>query len=132
MRKTFQHIEQELYSYHQTKKEIEQLRQDIIHSSPKMVEGPRGNSVGSPVESKVTRLLTSKRIEYLQDVIVAIDDVYAKLPHDKQQLIHLKYWRRPQLLTWEGIAMECNISRPTAFRWRDEVIKAIAERMGWA
>jgi RinA family phage transcriptional activator len=131
MKKTFQHIEQELYSFHATKKEIEQLRNDIIHSTPKAYEGSRSNSVSSPVEAKVSRLLTSRRIEYLQDVIEAIDEVYQALPNDKKRLVEMKYWKRPQLLTWEGIALECNISRVTAFRWRDEIIMAIANRLGW-
>jgi RinA family phage transcriptional activator len=131
MKKTFQHIEQELYSYHSTKKEIEQLKNDIIHSTPKPFEGSRSNSVSSPVEAKVSRLLTSKRIEFLQDVVQAIDEVFSELPDDKKRLVEMKYWKRPQLLTWEGIAMECNISRVTAFRWRDEIITAIGDKLGW-
>jgi RinA family phage transcriptional activator len=131
MRKTFQHIEQELYSFHNTKREIEQLRNDIIHSTSQREGNGSGYSRGSVVEAKVTRLLTNKRIEFLQDVADAIQEVYDALPNDKKRFVDLRYFKKPQLLSWEGIALECNISRRTAFMWRDEIVKAIAVKMGW-
>jgi RinA family phage transcriptional activator len=131
MKKTFQHIEQELHCYHQTKREIEHLRADIINATSNRDGGGGGNRVGSVVESKVTRLLTSKRIEYMQEIIEAIEHVYSTLPDDKKRFIDLRYFTRLKLLTMEGVAMECNISRVTAFRWRDEIITAIASRLGW-
>lgn len=126
------HIESELFSYENTKKEIERLRNDIIHASP-VTDNPeaRSNAVGDPTGRVATLLLTHRRLEQLEKIVEAIERVYRALPRDKQRLIELKYWTSPQTLTWEGIAQKVHISRRQALRWRDGILYAIAEQLGW-
>lgn len=129
---TFQHVESELYAYHDTKKEIMRLRNDIIYSSsPPNESGIRGSMPSNPTESTVTALTTDRRITHLEKTVEAIEGVYNRLPEDKQRLIKLKYWTRPQMLTWEGIAEKLYVSRRQAINWRDEVVFAIADHFGW-
>ena len=131
---TFQHIESELYSYKDTLLEIQELRKDIMftkENDDENIGGGRSSFVSSPTERIATRLATHKRLNKLEEISQAIEKVYTGLPDDYQKLIKLKYWTRPQLKTWEGIAEELHIGRMTAFRYRDEIVRAIAEVLGW-
>lgn len=130
---TFKHVESELYHYHETKKELETLKKDIMLAgkAPDLYGGGRSNVPGDPTGSIVARVVTHRQIEYLEKVIQAIEKVYRALPTEKQRLVQLKYWTKPQTLTWEGIAKELHVSRRTAINWRDDIIYAIAELLGW-
>lgn len=131
---TFKHIESELYSYHDTLREINHLRKDIMfcnENDDENVGGGRNNLPSSPTERIATRLATNKRLTRLEEVASAIEKVYTGLPDDYQRLVKLKYWTRPQTLTWEGIADKIPVSRRTAFNMRDEIIHTVAEVLGW-
>lgn len=137
-RGTFQHIESELFAYHGTRKEIERLREEILSpfaeevNDPAVVKGK--NSVrmpGDPTGRTATILLSHKKLEQLTSIAEAIESVVMRLPADKRGLVQRKYWAKPQTLTWDGIARELNIHRATALRWRDEIVWAIATKLGW-
>jgi RinA family phage transcriptional activator len=129
-RATFRHVEAELYLYNDTKKEIERMRQDIIHAGKVQQEGGR-SGISNPTASTATRLTTDKRLQKLEEVTDAIEAVMEMLDPHRTKLVKLKYWTKPQLLTWDGIAQEVNISRRQAINWREEIIEAIAEKIGW-
>lgn len=129
---TFKHIESELYYYHDTKREIEEIRNDIIHSSSPYYDdlSGRSNTKSDPTGRLATVLTTDRKLKQLERIVTSIEQVYNDLPPEKQKLIDLKYWTKPQLLTWEGIAQQLNISRRQAFRWRDEIVCSIADLIG--
>jgi RinA family phage transcriptional activator len=131
---TFKHIESEIYSYHDTLREIDNLRKDIMFTkedSDENIGGGRNSLPSSPTERIATRLATHKQLTRLEEMKNAIEIVYAGLPEEYRRLVKLKYWTRPQLKTWDGIADELHIGRMTAFRYRDEIVRAIAEALGW-
>jgi RinA family phage transcriptional activator len=131
---TFKHIESELYGYHDTLKEIDNLRKDIMFcndNDDENIGGGRNNLPSSPTERIATRLATHKRLIQLEEVTNAIYKVFQGLPEDYQKLVRLKYWTRPQTLTWEGIADKLYITSRQAMRWRDDIIFAVAEVLGW-
>jgi len=130
-RTSFRLVEDELYSYHDTKKEIESIRSDILHRTPH-VDNPEASRSGTsdPTGQMVTALIMNRRLIYLERIVNSIEQVYESLPEEKQRLIKLKYWVKPQTKTWEGIAQELNISRRQALRWRDDIIHLIADLIG--
>lgn len=133
-KQTFKHIESELHSYHDTLKEIKFLRNNLMfckENDDENIGGGRSSFISSPTESIGTRLATHKKLNNLEEITNAIETVYTGLPEDYQKLVRLKYWTKPQLKTWEGIANELHVSRRQAFNWRDEVINVIAEVLGW-
>jgi RinA family phage transcriptional activator len=67
----------------------------------------------------------------LESTVEAIENVYNRLPEEKKLLVNIYYWTRPQTLSWEGVAQKLHVSRKTAFNWRDEIIWAISEQLGW-
>ncbi|WP_057766709.1 transcriptional regulator [Cytobacillus praedii] len=131
---TFKHIESELYSYQDTLKEIQFLRNNIMftkESDDENTGGGRSSLPSSPTEQIGTRLATHKRLNKLEEIAHAIEKVYTGLPDEYQKLVKLKYWTRPQLKTWEGIAEDLHVNRTTAMRWRDSVVNAVSEVLGW-
>lgn len=131
---TFQHVESELYAYHETKREIIVLKNEILYGSGQTDEnvgGGRSNLPGDPTGRTATLMVSHRKVESLEKIIDAIEYVVAQLPEEKKRLIKLKYWTRPQTLTWDGIADRLHISRRQAFYWRDQVIYAISEKLGW-
>lgn len=134
---TFKHAESEWYNYHHTLKEIARLRENIMNpfdndpNDPTIVKG--ANSVrnpGNPTERIATRLTTHKQLSHLVEITDAIDQVYNALPDDYKNLVRVKYWSNKRL-TWDGIALELKVSKRQAMRWRDEVIQATLEVLGW-
>lgn len=133
-RGTFQHIEAELYAYHETKKEIVRLREEILHGksrSDENIGGGRSNLPGDPTGRTAIALVSHRRLQRLEEIVDAIEGVYSRLPDEKKRLIEIRYWTKPRILTWDGIAREIPTGRATVFRWRDEIIFAIAEELGW-
>ena len=133
-RGTFQHVESELYAYHDTKKEIVRLKNEILHASAPRDEnigGGRSNLPGDPTGRTATLLMTHRKIEQLERIVEAIEIVVERLPEKKREMVKLRYWDKPRTLTWDGVAMRIGIGRATAMRWRDEIVYAIAEKIGW-
>jgi RinA family phage transcriptional activator len=135
----FKRVEAILYSYPQMKKEIQTIREHIMFDKEEVDEnvgGGRPSLPGKPTERIATRLATNKRLEQLEQIVKAIDDVYQSLPYEYKRLIQLRYWtsrkyRWEQKLTWERIADELHGSRRKAFLMREEIIEAIARRLEW-
>ena len=131
---TFKHIESELYSYHDTLREIQFLRNNLMfckENDDENVGGERSSNISSPTEQIGTKLATHKKLNNLETITNAIEKVYTGLPETHQRLIKERYWTKPQLKSWDGIAMDLNVSRRQAFRWRDEIIYALGEVLGW-
>lgn len=131
---TFRHIETELYCYHETLKYIEQRRMELTSDYVEQHDVPINSEptqYNSQTERYASRLLMDKRLQETQRIVQAIERVYTLCDDNKQKLIRLKYWTKPQLKTWEGISQELCVGRMTAFRWRDEIVQAIAENLGW-
>jgi RinA family phage transcriptional activator len=131
---TFKHIESELFGYHDTLREINNLRKDIMfchESDDENTGGGRSSFISAPTERIATILATDKRLNRLEEVTNAIEKVYTGLPEDYRRLVRLKYWTRPQTLTWDGIAENLHVNRATAIRWRDTLVYAVAEGLGW-
>ncbi|WP_176431112.1 hypothetical protein [Anaerovirgula multivorans] len=125
------YIEAELRFYHQTKKDLEEAKDDIRDAGVSEDNmGIRGSSISNVVESKSLRLITNKRIKKLEETIRSIDIVIGELDEHKYKLVELKYWTRPKLLSDMGIAKELNIDRATLYRWIDGILIAIAIELG--
>ena len=131
---TFKHIESELYSYHDTLREIQFLRTNLMfckENDDENIGGGRSSFTSSPTEQIGTKLASHKKLNNLETITNAIEKVYTGLPETHQKLVKLKYWTRPQLKTWDGIAQELHVSRRQAIYWRNEIINTISEVLGW-
>ena len=134
---TFKKVEAEWYDYHETVKEIARLRESIMtpfDEEPDTNVGGGSNSVraiSNPTERIATRLMTSKQLTYLTQIVEAIEKVYNVLPDEHKKLVQLRYWKKGNKLTWDGVANQIHVSDRTARRWRNEIIQATIEVLGW-
>ena len=128
--------EAEWYKYHKTLKEIVRLREEIMNpfdDEPDTNVGGGSNSVRSiskPTENVAIRLNVSKQLSYLTEITEAIEQVYNALPDDYKNFVRVRYWSGKDQ-TWSAVAEKCHINRATAFRWRDNIILATVELLGW-
>lgn len=128
---TFKHIEAEISSLPDLRKEIIKRREEIMN--PTMTEelvGGRSNEPSDPTGKMATRLVMDKRLSELERIEKAITNVYDKLEDKPKQMVNLIYWTRHKR-TWEGIAMELEVGRTTLFRWRNEIVYAVGDNLGW-
>lgn len=128
---TVKHIEAELFDYHDTLKRIKQRREELLTGTGEELVGGKSNLPSDPTGSVVSRLIADKQLQEYERIASTVEHVYNLCDDDRKKLIRLKYWTKPQLKSWEGIAQEISISRATAFRWRDEIIQAVGEILGW-
>lgn len=129
---TFKHIEAELFDYHDTLKRIKERRDELM-TDPAREEGMPSSPTlpSSNVERYATRLTMDRQLQELERIANAVEHVYNICDDGRKELIRLKYWKKPQTKTWEGIAQELNVSRRQAFNWRDQIVQAIGEKLGW-
>lgn len=129
---TFKHIEAELYKYKNTVEEVKKLRYNIIKSTPdENIGGGRSGQISNPTELLATRLDTHKQLDYLEDIVYAIETVYNISPQHYRKLINIRYFDKSRKLDWDTIAAELHCSKKTAQRWRDKIVNDVAEFLGW-
>lgn len=128
---TLNYLEDELTHYHDTAKEIERIRLDILMQGKQEQEGGRGTSISDPTSRIAIELVSNARLERLIRIYQILSDIINRLQPEKKRLIQIMYWDRPRQLTWSGVAIKLHITKRTAFRWRREILRAIAERGGY-
>lgn len=125
------YVEWQLEHYREDKKQLEELKRDMIPSATQTFSptgGVMGGGTSSPTEDAAIRIATNPYILALERNIRAIETVLAKCDKTELQLIELVYWRRSH--TIEGAGMRANVSRRTAYRKINRVIYLIALEMG--
>lgn len=130
---TFKHIESEWYKYHETKKEVSRLRDDLLngrYSSDENIGGGRSSTIGQPTEMKAIRIASHKQLIYMTDVINAIESVYNIVPDNYKRVAIERYWSNHNK-SWDIVADSVNYSRRQCINIRDEIILATAELLGW-
>lgn len=129
-KEVLRYVENELYAYPWRKQDIERLRADIMGESPARTErmAVGSENIGDPTLSKTVRLLTSKRLIRMTENYEAITRVYERLDKDKKRLVEMRYWQREY--TDYGIYQRLHISRRTYYRWREQILWAIAVELG--
>lgn len=136
-RSTIKRMEEEWTNYFDTLEEIAKLRQGIMYPYDKHPDenmGGGSNSVRDitdPTASMAGRLFANKQLNHLTEIVEAIEKVYNALPNEYKELVRVRYWRHNNKLTWDGVAMKIYTSRRQALYWRDEIMQATIEILGW-
>jgi len=125
---TIDFLEGELRAYKATKRELEELRNKILQSSPVQQEG-RNYSPGDSTGHKAIALLMDKKIKRHQRIVDAINFIYQRCETKKQTLMAEYYFERRY--TQEGIAYKLGVDRSTIHRWKKQIIYALAVKLGF-
>jgi RinA family phage transcriptional activator len=127
-RVTFKYIEQEIYSLNETKKQINELTDDILLATPQKHE-IRDSKISNPTYEVATVLVTSKLRTRMIETTVSIDVAFMHIPTDQKIIFEDKYFKRPHL-PWNVVADLHHVASRSLFRWRKALIEDIARRMG--
>ena len=130
-RANYRLIEEEIRCYQETKKMLEELRDDVIEGTNK-VDGPRAEwQVGDPTGSKAIKL-TAIALSEAGKRVAAIERSFEQIKRGdprRSQSLEMKYFGG--YYTDRGIARELGIAESTVRRWRKEFVGLIAEKLGW-
>ena len=132
-KKTFGHIEQELFSYHETKREIQQIRNEWIHRTIHHDNpGASRNSLPSdPTGNIAAGISDDESLKPMEEIIEAIELVVSESDKRTVDFIHEFYFSKPRMLTMEGIAQKLYLSRMQLYRKRTDVVRRLAQELGW-
>lgn len=144
------HIEAEICEYHNTLRQMQELRRDMINSSKHDSLGVRPESVGvSVVERRATLLADSTFLNEMARITGAILDTYKRASEDCRRIIWAKYgltlddWLPPRQLdkamtgrsrfamTVEDLCEVLSMDDSMYYRHQSGFIHEVAERLGW-
>ena len=127
-KEVYKYVDYELLHFDDNKKKLQEMKEDIIESSPEPPDGmPKGNQTGNPTERKTIRIISSVAILKIENTVNAIERVYFNLSVEYKQFFDTHYIRK------YGIVKTCQenfISERTYYNMRDRIIKQVAEEMG--
>lgn len=127
-KKIYNYIDFELSNYKTYESKIEEIRKNIIDSSPPPADGqPKGNKISNPTLNKVIELSTPIAISRMEFNKQCIDRALKKLDQ-----VHNKFFER-NYINEESIVKICNempIGERTYYRLKGKIIEYVAREMG--
>lgn len=128
-------VEDILWEYKSYKRELNQLRNEILFGTPSYENtgGGRANTTSDQTGLKVSLLVDHRRIKLLELFIEAIESEFDKLPPERKKFIQIRYWSADGRNSpkWEVLATKFHVNRATALRWRDEFCMSVGKRIGY-
>lgn len=77
-------------------------------------------------------LKDDKRYQRMLELITAIDTVYKNLEEPFQKFVQIRYWDDySEILVWEEVADEMEITKAKAYKMRVFVMRETAEAIGY-
>lgn len=131
----YRYIESELYNYKHMVKELKEISEDIIYSSPSPSgERVQSGALSDETSSKALKLVSNARLKRLENTVRAIETgirILKASPDDgKYRLLCMKYFDCEY--TDKRIAEELHISIETYYRWKKQIISLMAMHLGLA
>lgn len=127
-REVYKYIDYELLHFEDSKRELENLKMEIIETSSAPSDGqPRGNITGNPTEQKAMKLLSSVAIAKITKTINAIEKMRISLNPEYLKFFELNYVKKVGIVK---ICQEIGIEERTFYRWRDYIIRATGKELG--
>lgn len=91
-KRIYRYIEYELYHYQQYKREIKEIREEILESGSFWGNGtPRGNKIGNPTEDKTVKLMTTPALLQMEKIIKAVENVLPNLSKRHREIFDMVY-----------------------------------------
>lgn len=122
-------IEWNLEHYHEDKKQLEQLKKDLVPSytakydKAPVIAGPSDTTADTAI-----KIISTPYIASLERTIKAIDRVLSKCDDIDLELIDLVYWKHTHTIT--GAALKVNLSKTPAYYRINKILYAIAVELG--
>lgn len=130
---TINYLESELRNYPYIDKDINRVREEVLHPwqpTDENIGGGRSGGNVSVTEIKATRVVNDKRLAQLVRVKVAVEIVYNNTTDEGRKLMDLYYFTKPRKLNLTGVADNIHISKSTAYDLRKGILKMLADELG--
>ena len=124
---TLKYVEQEIRQYKNNQRELNRLKNDIIMETPEKQEG-RSNAIGNSTASKAIKISMDRKIVELERTQKAIETIYQRLCHDKQNVME-EYWRTRY--TNSGLADKLGVDERTIRRWKQYIVYSVAAELNY-
>lgn len=129
-KKVFDYIDYELTNYKFYEQKIEEVKKEILDSSPNPPDGqPRGNAITNPTLDKVIKLTTPMAIYRMEYNKECINRALQKL--DKY---HNEFFKKNYIdnngNNKIGVCYELHISERTYYRIRNKIVEYTGKEMG--
>jgi len=131
-RAVFRYVEYELYSFEASKRQLEELRADILaKAQPPIGLVKIGAETNKNPESDYTsataiELVTSSALVRLSRRIIEVEEALRQLTPRHQQIFKLKYCEG---LDWQEICEALHVEQNTYYKCRRELILMVAIKM---
>ena len=125
---TKKRVKEELYGYWDNQKKLEELKKEIIESSPGPADGqPKGNGTGNPTESKAIRMMTSRAILVVAERLHYIDNAISRLNDEEREIFEIIFKKKLNQRAAE--TYEC-ISKSQYYNLYNKIIYLAAIELG--
>ena len=131
-------LEWEVKLYHQTKAELEVLKEEIILASKNIEQDmPKSKVVSDTTGNLAYKLLTNLQIREMEKRVIAIerakDEFCASTKKEELEkrlaFIYLRFWNNN--LTNKGIALRLELGTTTIYDWRKSFLRLVGQYLGW-
>ncbi len=132
-RGTFKYLEQILIDYPDYDKRIRRRREEIEipwREIDENVGGGKSSISANGIEKIASALIEDKMLCRMEDEQTAVRKALDISHPTMRAVIETYYFKRPRLLTWEGVAQECYISADHAKKVRTAFFKVLAKELG--
>lgn len=129
-KKIYNYIDYELTNYKFYEKNIENIRNDILDSSPPPTDGqPKGNKMSNPTVDKVIKLNTPMAIHKMEQNKKCIERALEKLDIDHKDFFEANYIKTNGNEKFK-VCNELPVSERTYYRMKNRIIEYVGREMG--
>ena len=128
-KKIYRHIEQDFYSYGQSKnlKKIKNSTLDHFPLPPCAIEPTAKQTWQSWTNTQTKRKLQSENKLLNNEITQTIETILPKAGSDLQAIFYLQYCRH---FSWQKVAMQLHLEQATYYRRRRELIYLYGRELG--
>ena len=115
--------------YNEYKKEIKNIREEILEGSPEPPDGqPRSNRAGNPTENKAVKLSMSISLKSMEALVKAVDKTMELLTDRHKRIFEMVYIhnRRDRY----NMSDELHVSYETFNNNKNEIVLAVGRELG--
>ncbi|NJH86129.1 transcriptional regulator [Staphylococcus chromogenes] len=130
---TINYLESELRNYPYIDKDINRVREEVLHPwkpTDENIGGGRTSENVSVTEIKATRVVNDRRLAQLARVKMAVEIVYENTTNEGRRLMDLYYFAKPRKYNLTGVADEMHIGKTMAYRLRKCILESLADELG--
>lgn len=96
------------------------------------IGGGKANRISDTTANKAILLAEDERYQHLKKIVDTVEKVYSDLEREMKDFADERYFSDSAAYAdWEDVAYEIGVTKPKAFRMRNQLIDLTAKKFGW-